>query len=466
MAIIDHSAILLLDLPQGALAGIDLLSFTTTVRFQGVKTLPAGLHCAFVGSSTAFSERHAVWFEIKQGPTGAGPPLFVSRWDPSTEALVPVTDQAEVLRWRANLGSIWREGLTPYRQTAATKVGESDEAPEELVDWSKLTSDITPQLLSRITGGDQDRWTLSSASSAKRDLEEIPGLSPEDIKGLQADKDLNFLPIDLKRTWREGATGRERTEAAQDRSWALNALVAHHCIDGNGMDIVGELQFCFLMVLTINNFSCLEQWKRILTLLFTCRASVATRSALFTRAIKALTLQLQHCRLADSGLIDLADVGGSLLKQLLTRFRKGLQGLAGPGVEEIVDELDDLEDYLRTEHGWQFGGTFARTGVLDLEDGEQVAMDTTAFDEDDETGEYAPQIVDLTPEQARMLGVHVGESGSWHAGTSTTALREAVADPDEDGDGRGGTGARVAEQEPASQSEEEADDLEDMDARY
>lgn len=131
---------------------------------------------------------------------------------------------------------------------------------EDLNDWPALTSAITASVLTRITDGDANHWYLTSASSARRDIEDIPGLDEDDKKALQADKELNFLPIDLKKTWREGATGRERTEAAQDRSWALERLVEAHCTDGDVNEIIGELQFCFLMILTINNFSCLEQW--------------------------------------------------------------------------------------------------------------------------------------------------------------------------------------------------------------
>ncbi|KAK4542567.1 hypothetical protein LTR36_006615 [Oleoguttula mirabilis] len=455
----DSSALLLLDLPQQALAGIDLLTFTTTSRFKGVKGIPPGYHFTFVGSSTAFSERHGIWFYISPEATSAGLPLFVAKWDAETEVLVPETNETERLRWRANLGGIWREGLTPYRQSTTTS--DAEEPQEEVVDWSKLTSYITGALLARVTVSRTDHWSLSSASSAKRDLEDIPGLTNEDINS-QADKELSFLPIDLKQTWREGATGRERTDAAQDRSWALTNLIKH-CSNGDMMEIVGELQFCFLMILTINNFSCLEQWKRILTLLFTCRSAVVTKPDLFVQAIKALTLQLQHCKLADSGLIDLADEGGSLLKDLLIRFRKGLQGLGGVGVEEIVDEIDDLEDYLRTEHGWQFGGSFAKSGVLELDDGEEVRMDTTAYDEDDELGEYAPQIVDLTPEQARLL--NVGGADDLHHSFIKTSLREAESqgEDSEDDEEESEVGAHNIDE---SDEEEEAAELEDMDSRY
>jgi A1 cistron-splicing factor AAR2 len=297
-------------------------------------------------------------------------------------------------------------------------------------------------------------WLLSSGSSSRRDLEDIPGLSSKDLS-LQADKELRFLPIDLKQTWRDGATGRERTEAAQDRSWALSNLIESQCTDGNGLEIVGELQFCFLMVLTINNFSCLEQWKRVLSLLFTCKRAVASRPDLFIAAIAALRLQLQHCKDAEGGLIDLADEGGSLLKSLLVRFRNGLDEIGSMAVQDVLDELDDLEAYLKQEHGWQFGGSFAKTGVLELADGEEVYMDTTAYDEDDETGEFAPQIVDLTPEQARILGGH--DSSDLHTTLDRTTLNDA----------QHSEAVQSSDSDSSSESElDDTEDLEDMNTRY
>lgn len=450
----NTAAVLLLDLPQSALAGIDLLSFTTTPRFHGIKELPKGSHFAYAGTSTAFSERHGVWFTVASTKSA---PLTVIKWDGGTESLVTEEDEAEILRWRANLGGIWREGLTPYRQTAS-KTTNGDEN-EQSSDWPTLTSSISPQLLSRVTGKGSSpptHWQLSSASSSKRDLEDIPGLTSEDLN-LEADQEIHFLPINLKQTWREGVTGRERTDAAQDRSWALNQVIDTQCTDGDAMEIVGELQFCFLMVLTLNNFSCLEQWKRLLSLLLTCKSAVATRSSLFVSAIAALRLQLQHCKDAEDGLIDLADEGGSLLKGLLVRFRKGLDGLGGIEVQDVVDELEDLEEYLKIEYGWQFGGTFAKTGVLELEDGEQVRMDTTAFDEDDETGEFAPQIVELTTEQAKLLNGH--DANDLHVSLSRTSLKDAQIEHVEDSDESESDGN-------ASDESEETQELEDLDARY
>ncbi|OQO10591.1 hypothetical protein B0A48_03889 [Cryoendolithus antarcticus] len=452
-------AVLILDLPPSALAGIDLLSFTVTPRFRGVKDLPPGLRFIFTGSSTAFSIRHGLWIRIARPSTSSPQQLIITRWDPATETLSLEQDPAENLRWRANIGEFWREGITPYRQSSASSDATSPQ--REISDWATLTSQIKPALLSRITQHTPKTfWSLTSASSASRDLDHIPGLSAAEAV-LHPEKDLRFLPIHLKQTWPSGATGRARTEAAQDRSWALGELVTKHCGEVGGDEVVGEMQFCFLMVLTLNNWSCLEQWKRILTLLFTCRKAVVTFPDLFVRAIAALRLQLSHCKDAEGGLIDLADEGGSLLKSLLVRFRQGLDTLPTLEVQDVVDELDDLEAYLKDEHAWQFGGTFAKSGVLELEDGEQVSMDTTVYDEEDESGEYAPQMVDLTPEQMKELGIE--SIGDLRVKLNRTKLH------DEDvveGVVEESSGSESESSASDDDDEEEEQDLEDMDARY
>ena len=447
------TAVLLLNLPPAALAGIDLLSFTTTPRFRGVRDVPDGWHFVFTGTSTAFSIRHGIWFRIQDRYQ-----LIVTNWHQQNEQLAIVTDEAETLRWRANIGEVWEKGLTPYRQSSASK----EKTQGRSGDWLQLTSYISDALLRRITQGDSESLHLTSASSAAQDLDDIPGLSSSESK-THPEKELRFLPIDLKRTWRANATGRERTDAAQDRSWALTSLMSG-LGSQDGHEIIGELQFCFLMLLTLNNWSCLEQWKRILTLVFTSKTAVPTHSDFFIHAIATLRLQLMHCKDAEGGLIDLADEGGSLLKTLLTRFRKGLNSL--PRIEEVqdvLDELDDLEAYLKDEHGWQFGGSFAKSGVLELEDGEQVRMDTTAYDEDDETGEWAPQIVDLTPEQARLLGVE--DAVDLRAKMKETSLHARDDDDDLEGESREVSSSRCGEEEDEDK-EEELGDLEHMDARY
>ncbi|ORX99538.1 A1 cistron-splicing factor [Clohesyomyces aquaticus] len=429
------NCVLLLDLPRSALGGIDLLSFTTAPRFHGIKNLPPGLHFVFAATDASMAVRHGAWFYVS--PSIGAPQVFIKKWDRSKEELVAETAQPEVMRWRANLGGIWNEGLTPYRQTVPQSSGAEDgDVFEESLDWSQLTSRITQSLLSRITGLDPDHWSLNSASSSVQDLEYIPGLDMSKSV-IQAEKELRFLPIDLKRTWREGATGEELSAAAQDRSWALGELIEKHCSGYNERarewEVVGELQFTFLMVLTLNNNSCLEQWKRILGLLFTSRQAVKERTHLFLEALKILRLQIGHSADMEAGMFDINEDGGGFLKPLLRKFRRSLDESNGQWKTNVLGELDELQDYLKEEFGWEFDENFVKRGMLELEDGERVEMDVNGVDEDEGTGEYAPTVVELTESQLSELeGGNIGSESGNHL---------------------------------AEEDEEDAD-LEDMDTRY
>lgn len=389
----DTACVLMLDLSAAALGGIDLLSFTTTPRFKGIKNLPPGYHFIFASSTSSLSVRTGAWFYVKSTKANESAPLFIKKWNPSTEALEAETSPAELLRWRANLGSIWREGLSPYRQSAA----QDSEAAEEKNDWDLLTSEISESLLSGITGPTMDHWTLTSASSAKVDEEKIPGLTQTATEILE-EKELTFFPIDLKRTWRPGATGRERTEAVLDHTWALNDLIENHCRDKVALEIMGEMQFCFLMVLSLNNYSCLEQWKRILNLLLTCKTAVVQHPSLYVTLLSTIRLQLQHCNDVEGGLFDLSDESGSLLKALLHKFKLGLAELPRDSTKSVTEELFELENYLRGEHGWRLDSDFVRKGMMEMEDGEKIELQVSGYEEEDESGEYAPVVVDLSPE--------------------------------------------------------------------
>jgi A1 cistron-splicing factor AAR2 len=101
----------------------------------------------------------------------------------------------------------------------------------------------------------------------------------------------------------------------------------------------------------------------------------------------------------------------------------------------LVDELEDLQDYMQEEFGWQPEGSYLKRGMLELEDGERVEMEVNGADADDELGDYAPTVVDLTPEQQKLLN-----------GSDIGNVKETSSDDDEE-------------------SEDDID-LDDMDTRY
>lgn len=257
---------------------------------------------------------------------------------------------------------------------------------------------MSARLLGHLTQNED--WKITSASCAKEDRDEIPGLTAEDVG--EEERNLGVLGIDLKRTWREGAIGRERTEAALDSSWALSDIVERWQPRDReeknewGNVVLGQMEACFLMVLTVANYSCLEEWKRCVGLVLTCKRAVRGREEWFARFLVLLRRQMERCEDVEGGLFDLSDEGGAYLKRLLKGFKLTLGQVFGEAEgEDVKEEMGALEAFLKGEYGWELGDDFVRRGMLELEDGEQVEMELKDMEGEDERGEYAPVVVDL-----------------------------------------------------------------------
>jgi A1 cistron-splicing factor AAR2 len=65
------------------------------------------------------------------------------------------------------------------------------------------------------------------------------------------------------------------------------------------------------------------------------------------------------------------------------------------GKGPLGEEIEKLEVFMKETYGWEVSRNILKRGLLDLEDGERVEMDMNSADEEDETGDYAPVIVDL-----------------------------------------------------------------------
>lgn len=376
---------LLLGIPPSILCGIDLLSFTTSANFHGIKDVPPGYHFIFTSETSSFSIRNGFWFYVPESYRDSKPALTVRKWDAETACLVAVQN---VESFRPALNHLWERGLSPYRQSAERELSHDSG------DWSVLTAHVSPSVLSHLTKADD--WGLTSASCAEVDQDRIPGLDAGEMA--VKEQDLGVLGIDLKRTWREGAVGRERTDAATDRSWALDDLLRRwQGTQSSWGDVVlGQMEACFVMVLTIANFSCLEEWKRCLQIILTCTKAVREHEDFFSKALNLLSKQIQRFEDVDGGLFDMSDDGGGMLKNLLKSFKHAIREVFNE--EEGADvkyELLELEDILKKMYNWNVGDNIVTNGQLELEDGETVEMDLRGYDEEHECGEYAPVIVDL-----------------------------------------------------------------------
>lgn len=422
-----HPTILLLDLPQKTFVGIDLLSFDSSPNFHGIVKIPPGYHFLYTGTDATLSVRYGLWLRIDaQSPTTQA---HVLRWNHTTESVDLLDSSSDVAQSAIrNSSAVQGRGLVDYLalqdataglliKQATTFNSPSSSGSET---WATLTRHITARTLDRILSPSLNKgqgWTISSISCAPSDTETIPGLlSQESTQALQdaGSSTLNFVLINLKQTWPDDAVGRDRTDKARDRSWYLSHLITLLSQSSisvttrnksneevtlskqiGAQEILAELQFCYLMVLTLANYSCLEQWKRLLSVVLKCTSALSEAEGFFVEVLKVLRVQLERVEDVDGGLFDLGDeMGSAWLRALLRIFRVNVNEVIDEKVDGLNGELAGLEKWLREQYGWEDEGNLLRRGMVDLEDGERVEVQMDGFDEDEETGEYAPVIVE------------------------------------------------------------------------
>ena len=460
------TTLLLFALPPSSFLGLDLFSFTTSPTphkhpFHGLKLVPSGLHHLYIapGPLSDFSPRTGLWFYA----SGAPGSVIALRWSDQEGQLVQATEQdlwekGDWVKW-------WYDGsLVEYRATGESGMQEAGEARI----WKALVGEVGEGTLARVTeppteSGDMcsslageipqklKLWRVESASSGAQDRDDeilskiqLPqGIENTrmNINKSKDDQTLNILPIDLKRTFPPTATGRERTLAAQDRSWYLNHLISTYlvphthpppptCIvqlDPGSREVLGELEFAFIHALTLANYSCSQAYMRILTICLTCEERILTKPGFYHRLIEVLITEVGvglDCFAPPDAAMGDGELGGAEghgeaeawapdwltegpnpLPKLLRRFLRTLKRLLGEvelaqhreTLEELLTRLCRLEAVVESKFGWVIDTSkVVKKGFVQLEDGEMVELEMTALleEEEEEEGE-GPVVVEL-----------------------------------------------------------------------
>ncbi|KAF8446622.1 A1 cistron-splicing factor [Terfezia claveryi] len=455
-----HSTtLLLLSLPPSTFFSLDLFSFTTsptpqTHPFHGLKLLPLGLHHLSIspGPLSDFSPRAGIWFHA----SGAPGSVLALKWDERRGELVVVGEEDECVGGREGWVKWWYEGsLVEYRSRGGAgvqEVGDSRVWRElvGLVEEGTLRRVLGPEEQVRVGSGEVRVWRVESASSAGQDrdddiLQKIP--LPHGPQSMEVDKagasdhnqTLNLLPIDLKRTFPPNAIGRERTLAAQDRSWYLSHLVNTYLvphsnsppvnytvtIDPGSRELLGELELCFIHALTLSNFSCAEAYIRTLALCLTCEERILTNPEFYHKLIEVLITQLGQgldCFAPPDAVAEEQDEGGeggaggdawapdwltegpTPVSKLLRGFLRTLKRLLAESeleedrrvLEGLLETFGGLEKVVEEKFGWVVdAGKVVKRGMVMLEDGEMVELELAGLldEEEDEEGE-GPVVVE------------------------------------------------------------------------
>ncbi|KEF59433.1 uncharacterized protein A1O9_04277 [Exophiala aquamarina CBS 119918] len=449
-------SLVFLDLPPKTFIGIDLISFNSSAQFQGISEIPHGLHFLYSGTDASLSIRQGRWINLADGD---GHECQIVQWNADSESLDLLNEgPEETQNVISSTTRVSRRGLLNYEALQAatsdlaaqqsrdatgsrsrrhglstrlndqTAEGEDDGADAEddndrdsdahASTWTDLTSYISPALLTRILTRE---WITTSISSAPSDTETIPGLSHLEANDALHQHPLRLLPIDLKQTWAATDVGRVRTDRARDRSWYLSTLIdtagnsastrssasATTTAQEKAMSenerkalgashVLGELQFCFLMVLTLANYSCLEQWKRLLGVIFTCYHAVREVEPYFVQIVRVLREQMRRVEDVEGGLFELRDeMASAWLRRNWARFRGTVEEVFGEDDGKVLKmEVEVLQTFFEDQYGWASERDRLRRGMLELEDGETLEVSVAGVDEDEERGEYAPVVVD------------------------------------------------------------------------
>lgn len=414
--------VLFLGLPEVFTVGYDALSFTAK-HFGGVRDVPAGPRFFWAAHPGGMSTRAGFWV------LAGGDAVHAVKWDSSSETLVdaPADEMpTDVDGFHAKLLSYHdpTAGLATGDVTTGRSVGDLNEAQaaENERIWAQLTSFVTGELLSRVTGqkssgrGGRSVWHMSTLDhvkgevqlSAEREMEErISHMRRKSMSSEApqiATRELRFSLDQRSKTYSAERFGADRTLEATDSSSYIQTLLRDGAVTED--DLVGELQVAFLAGVHLGNDACLEQWWHVLLrLVFRAYTLPLTHPGLVSDWLRAVTAQLTYgSEWLDTPLAELSEGRARELRLALIIYRRRLEELlrqddgGGANAEQtgVMTAFARLESVVAGPgFGWDIRGEYLRKGKMVMEDGEEVELEMKELQAEDERGEWAPEVVEL-----------------------------------------------------------------------
>ncbi|KAJ1836758.1 hypothetical protein LPJ63_000078 [Coemansia sp. RSA 2711] len=301
--------------------------------------------------------------------------VAVRRWCTESEELVAVnaTDSERVRLGIRDLD----KGLGAYQLDSYSR-------------WQQLTSYITPELLQRVlppqgcftsaTGSAYEDEEMATVRRQLRQRAERGELDANvqaiiDSEPTQSNDRFQFTHVNIRHSFPVDAAPDQIHRYSQDKTWLLRTLLDQW---PNGViDLLGEFQLSFIVILAGQNFTGIEHWKRLLHLVLGSAEALTDEQLvgqLFVPLLSVLMIQLRECpREFIASVLEQDNFVAEILQMLVLNVYE----CEGNAAQVLVPELDKLRRLLAT-----FGWT--------LPDGRQLQEAA-----DVEEGEYAPQIVDI-----------------------------------------------------------------------
>ncbi|GAA0146365.1 RNA splicing factor [Lithospermum erythrorhizon] len=375
----NGATILLLDVPQYSLIGIDTQMFSSGPVFKGIKMIPPGVHFLYYSSSNRegneFSAVLGLFIDAKPSE------VIIRKWDNKEERLLKIPEEEEERYIEAVKRLEFDRQLGPY---TLDQYGE----------WNRLSNYITKSTIDRLEplGGEitiaceNDNSANIPKTSVERALDEQLKVSKfsRSLEKSQR-KGCYYTPIP-RIIKQKGLTGPELTKLNLDKSQLLETMLVKE-YKGAEDSMLAELQFSFIAFVMGQSLEAFLQWKLLVSLLLGCtEAPLNTRSQFFTKFIKVTYYQLKYgfqkelknTSAPERGVLALLDESWLSADSFLHHLCKDFFSLvleASVVNGDLLTWTRKLKDLLEDTLGWDFN--------------KNSPMDGMYFEEDDE---FAPVV--------------------------------------------------------------------------
>ncbi|CAN1228118.1 Protein AAR2 homolog [Linum perenne] len=352
------ATLLLLDVPQYTLVGVDTQVFTVGPAFKGIKMIPPGIHFLYFSSSNREGKEFSpvIGSFIDAGPSE----VIVRRWEQQEERLVKLSEEEAERFAQAVLRLEFDGNLGPYNAS-------------QYRDWKQLSNYLARSIIERIALDEQLVNNKFSTSTS---------IDKSTVRGCYYTR----IPRTIKH---KGIAAKELTSLNLDKTELLESILMKY-YGGSEDVLLGELQFSYIAFLMGQSLEGFFQWKSMVTLLLGCvEAPFRTRSRLYTKFIKVIYYQLkfglqkdrEDANSAGVGVSSLLDeswfTADSFLHRLFKEFFTLLQE-ASVIDGDLLSWSRKLKEMVENELGWELQQSNSADGLY--------------FEEDDE---YAPAVVKL-----------------------------------------------------------------------
>lgn len=161
--------------------------------------------------------------------------------------------------------------------------------------------------------------------------------------------ELLLTHIEERKTIRPNATVQQVTQDFLDKSWYTSHLL-------ETVDLLAELQFCFIGTIILNNYNCCIQWTSIVKLFFLSQKMLATQTPVSCKFLSIIKLHLEllpvELTKGDSSdgitLVNLAEVSTCIAdllnSQLSSEVMRALKEIGELLVQKFGLELHETDD--------------------------------------------------------------------------------------------------------------------------